>query len=181
MLTVREARLSDAEQIAKIHDETWKLTYGPIIADEDLKQVMTYDTRKIMWETTLSSQKVQQYVYVAEEDDQLLGFISGGKQRAEQFEFDAEIYDIYVLEKAQGKKVGHELLKRFVEKCVEDEYRSLLVWILTANPYGRFYVRYGARKVEAENTTIGSGTYEETAFGWKELKELHQELMQASL
>lgn len=57
MLTVREARLSDAEQIAKIHDETWKLTYGPIIADEDLEQVMTYDTRKIMWETTLSSQK----------------------------------------------------------------------------------------------------------------------------
>ncbi|MGP4073617.1 GNAT family N-acetyltransferase [Piscibacillus sp. B03] len=181
MLTVREARPNDAEQIAKIHDETWKLTYGPIIADEDLKQVMSFERRKIMWETTLASKKVQQYVYVAEKDGKLLGFISGGRQRAAQIKFDAEIYDIYVLQEAQGQRVGHELLKHFVQKCLEEGYHSLSVWILTANPYGRFYVRYGAKKVEAENTTIGSGTYEETAFGWEDLKKLELELMETSL
>ncbi|WP_277673770.1 GNAT family N-acetyltransferase [Piscibacillus halophilus] len=106
---------------------------------------------------------------------------SGGKQRAEHFSFDAEIYDIYVLKDAQGQRVGYELLKRFVEQCVDHGYQSLLVWILTVNPYGRFYVRYGATKVEAENTTIGSGTYEETAYGWKDLNDLNGQLMEISL
>ena len=44
MLTIRKATPNDAEQIARIHDETWKLTYGPLIANEDLEQVR--------WKTT---------------------------------------------------------------------------------------------------------------------------------
>ncbi|RPF50145.1 GNAT family N-acetyltransferase [Aquisalibacillus elongatus] len=180
MFNVRQATLKDAEQIAKVHDQTWKLTYQPLLANEDFQQVMTYEHRKIMWETTLASNRVQQYVYVAEHNNgDIIGFISGGQERTKNFDYELEIYNIYVLKEYQGHKVGHELLKQFVNQMIQDGYQSLLVWILTRNLYGKFYVRYGAKVVEAENVTIGHGTYEETAYGWKDVQHLNQKLLEA--
>ncbi|GEL76916.1 GNAT family N-acetyltransferase [Tenuibacillus multivorans] len=179
MLFIREATRDDAEQIANIHDQTWRLTYESLIDDEDLKQVMTLDHRRVMWETMLSSNKVNQYVFVAEEDDgKLVGFISGGLERTKNFDYEVEIYDIYVLKEYQKQSVGQRLLEEFVRQCLKDGYKSLLVWILTNNPYGQFYVRFGAQKVEAENVTIGHGTYEETAYGWSNIQTLADQLME---
>ncbi|TFB22114.1 GNAT family N-acetyltransferase [Filobacillus milosensis] len=181
MINVRAATLDDAKQIAGIHDQTWKSTYEPLIAEKDLKRVMNIEHRTIMWETTLSSSKVKQYVYVAEDErGEIVGFISGGKERTDNFDYEAEIYDIYVLEEFQGQKIGYKLFKKFVTQCLSDGYYSLLVWILTNNPYGDFYVKYGAKKVEAENVTIGDGTYEETAYGWNNIEFLAEELMVTS-
>ncbi|PKR78252.1 GNAT family N-acetyltransferase [Halalkalibacillus sediminis] len=177
MVTVRKARLEDAEHIAEVHDKTWRSTYEPIIKEADLQQVKSFQTRKIMWETALQSSKINQDVFVAvNENDEVLGFISGGKERTENFDYEGEIYDIYILEQYQGEGVGRLLLKAFVDSCEENGYTSLLVWILTKNPAGRFYTRHGAAKVEAENVTIGEGTYEETAYGWKDLNELKHNL-----
>ncbi|GAA0471046.1 GNAT family N-acetyltransferase [Alkalibacillus silvisoli] len=171
MLKVRRATVIDAEQIARVHDNTWKSTYETIIQEDDLQQVTSFENRKVMWETTL--QTLNHHVFVLDsKENGVVGFISGGKARTDHFEFDGEIFDIYISPAYQRKGYGQWLLSYFVNECNQLGYTSLLVWILTDNPYGQFYVRLGARRIEAENITIGTGTYEETAYGWKDLYQL---------
>ncbi|WP_188207039.1 GNAT family N-acetyltransferase [Alkalibacillus aidingensis] len=175
MVNVRKATVEDAEKVAKVHDQTWKWTYEPIIQKDDLQQVTSFEYKKIMWETTLRSP--HHHVFVVEtENGDIVGLISGGKERTGNFTYDGEIYQIYILPEYQRKGYGQRLLLAFVEECEEVGYQSLLVWILTDNPYGQFYVNLGAKKVEAENVTIGKGTYEETAYGWESIQTLKQNI-----
>ncbi|MDQ0159908.1 GNAT family N-acetyltransferase [Alkalibacillus salilacus] len=171
-MNIRRACVEDAEQIAKVHEQTWIETYQPIIEQDDLQQITSFEHRKIMWETALQT---NHHVFVLETlHEEIVGFIAGGKARTDYLEVEGEIYNIYVSPDYQGGGYGKELLRTFVEECETIGYQSLLVWILTDNPNGEFYVRLGARPIEAEQITIGKGTYEETAYGWYDLQKLKQ-------
>lgn len=103
------------------------------------------------------------------ENDEIKGFISGGKERTKRFGFDGEIYAIYLLEAYQRKGLGTMLLEAFAKEMKDAGYSSILVWVLTQNPSSKFYMDHGAKLVDKEETTIGKGTYQETAFGWKNI------------
>jgi L-amino acid N-acyltransferase YncA len=168
MTKIRKAMLEDAEQIAKVHVESWLSTYKNIVREEDLKQAVSFENRKVLWETILKTQKNKQILFVAEnEKNEVVGFISGGKERSKKFDYDGEIYAIYILKDEQGKGIGAKLLNAFMSACKEIGYESVLVWVLTANPSSKFYEHFGAKPIDAEEITIGEGTYKETAYGWE--------------
>ncbi|WP_027963829.1 GNAT family N-acetyltransferase [Halalkalibacillus halophilus] len=171
MITIREARKEDAAQIVSVYDQTWQATYEPLLKEDDLQEVTSTEHRKIMWETVLQSSTHRVYVVDSEESG-VVGFLSGGKERTENFNFDCEIYDIYIHPNHQRNGYGKMLVEAFVKDCYTNGNQSLLVWILTDNPFGDFYVRLGASVVEAENVTIGKGTYQETAYGWTSIEVL---------
>ncbi|WP_173917042.1 GNAT family N-acetyltransferase [Halobacillus sp. Marseille-Q1614] len=172
MVQVREARFEDAEQIANIHIESWKSTYKDLIDEQDMSNI-TLENRIALWETILKSPVNGQIALVIENDEgELVGFISGGKERTKNYNYDGEIYAVYLLDSYQRKGYGSKLLQRFGEEMKNSGYESLLVWILTRNPSTDFYRKFGAAPVEAEEVTIGQGTYEETAYGWEDLSEL---------
>ncbi|ELK47632.1 GNAT family N-acetyltransferase [Halobacillus sp. ACCC02827] len=172
MPEVRTARFEDAATIAEIHVKSWKSTYEDLIAEKDLSNT-TVEHRIALWETVLKKPVNGQIAYVIENDDhEPVGFVSGGKERTKNYGYDGEIYAIYLLEEYHGKGYGKQLLKAFTEGMLEAGYQSLLVWVLTNNPSSRFYIKYGADPVEAEKVTIGQGTYEETAYGWRNLLDL---------
>lgn len=176
MYRVREAKLEDAGAIASVHVKSWLTTYGNIIKHEDLKQVISYEWRKAQWEGILKSRTISRFIYVAEtEDGEIVGFISGGKERSKKFPYDGEIYAIYILQEHQGKGLGGMLLNTFAITLKENGYQSVLVWVLTSNPSSKFYEYFGAQPVDADHITIGSGTYEETAYGWDHIDDLLNE------
>ncbi|MFC0523451.1 GNAT family N-acetyltransferase [Pontibacillus salicampi] len=170
-MVIREAQLSDAKAIANVHVSSWKSAYQHLIEQQDM-QNLTLENRITLWETVLKKKINGQMVFVAEVEDHIVGFISGGKERTKNYGFDAEIYAIYLLEDYQGKGIGSGLFSAFVYNMAHEGYTSLLVWVLTQNPYKRFYEKYGAAPIEAEKVTIGKGTYEETAYGWKNMDKL---------
>lgn len=172
MFQVRKAVLGDAESVARVHVDSWKATYSELINEEDLTNI-TFENRKTLWETILKMPGAGQVALVIHNDDgEIVGFVSGGKERTKRFGYDGEIYAIYLLNKYQRQGLGTSLLKAFFAEMKKAGYRSLLVWVLTQNPSSQFYVRYGALPVEEEKTTIGEGTYQETAFGWKSVDEV---------
>ncbi|REJ07293.1 GNAT family N-acetyltransferase [Halobacillus trueperi] len=176
MPEVRAARFEDAETIAEIHVKSWKSTYKDLIDERDLSNT-TVEHRIALWETVLRTPVNGQIAYVIENDHgEVVGFVSGGKERTKNYGFDGEIYAIYLLDEYQGKGYGKEMLRVFSNGMLEAGYQSLLVWVLTNNPSSQFYIKYGADPVEAERVTIGQGTYEETAYGWSELKRLTDRL-----
>lgn len=171
MFQVRKARYEDAEQIANIHVSTWKSTYTDLLDEKDLSN-MTYENRKAIWETILQLQKKDQCTIVICEKERIVGFISGGPERTKRFDYDSEIYTIYLLDGYQRKGLGGQLLKAFSEEMKALGNRSVLVWILKQNPSSQFYERYQAKPVGEEETTIGKGTYQETAYGWEDIDDL---------
>ncbi|MRG86893.1 GNAT family N-acetyltransferase [Salinibacillus xinjiangensis] len=175
MFNVREATVKDAEEVAKVHVDSWRSTYKDLVKEEDLAQETSYENRKVFWETILKSQLTKQILYVAENrEHQVVGFVSGGPERSKKFPYEGEIYAIYILEEYQGQGIGKKLLTSFMHKAMEMDYESILVWVLTANPSSQFYEYFGAKPIDAEEITIGEGTYEETAYGWDDVRPLIQ-------
>ncbi|WP_245937432.1 GNAT family N-acetyltransferase [Saliterribacillus persicus] len=168
---IRAATKEDKVAIAEVHVQSWKATYQDLINEQDISNT-TVDHRITLWETVLSLPKERQPVFVMEVAGQIIGFISGGSERTKRFGIDGEIYAIYLLPEFQQKGMGRELLRTFAEEMDKLGYRSLLVWVLTQNPSNQFYIKYGAEKIEEEATTIGEGTYQETAYGFKDIRKL---------
>ncbi|WP_386055666.1 GNAT family N-acetyltransferase [Thalassobacillus hwangdonensis] len=169
---IRKATYEDAEKIADVHVKSWKSTYKDLIEEKDLSN-MTLENRTALWETVLKVPVNGQIVLVLEDENGgIIGFVSGGKERTRHYGFDGEIYAIYLLEEHQRKGYGTDLLRAFTNEMASAGYESLLVWVLTHNPSSQFYASHGAKQVEAEMVTIGEGTYEETAFGWKDIHAL---------
>ncbi|MCP3032459.1 GNAT family N-acetyltransferase [Halobacillus sp. A1] len=172
MAHVRAAQLEDAEQIANIHIKSWKSTYKDLIDEQDMSNI-TLENRMALWETVLKSPINGQVAFVIENNKgEVVGFVSGGKERTKNYTYDGEIYAIYLLDEYQRIGYGSWLLNSFAQAMKAAGYQSLLVWVLTRNPSANFYKVLGAKPVEAEEVTIGSGTYEETAYGWNDINDL---------
>ncbi|MBM7571424.1 GNAT family N-acetyltransferase [Aquibacillus albus] len=174
MFHIRKAELKDAEKIANVHLKSWKSTYSDLINEQDMSNI-TYENRKTLWETILKMpMKGQPALVIHDDKEEIIGFISGGKERTKRFGYDGEIYAIYLLGEYQRKGLGSMLLEAFAKEMKKEGYQSILVWVLTQNPTSQFYLDYGAKQIDKEETTIGQGTYQETAFGWKNIDELLQ-------
>ncbi|MFD1037635.1 GNAT family N-acetyltransferase [Virgibacillus byunsanensis] len=173
MFSIRKAVYEDAEDIAEIHVSSWKSTYTELLDEKDISNI-TYENRKTLWETILRMQKKEQCTFVIYKNDnhKIVGFVSGGPERTKRFEYDTEIYTIYLLDEFQKMGLGARLLKVFAEEMMELGYKSILVWVLKQNPSSRFYERYHASPVGEEEITLGEGTYKETAYGWENINGL---------
>jgi len=180
MYHIRKANIEDALAIAEVHVNSWKNTYQDLINEQDLTNT-TIEHREIYWETILKLPREQQPVIVIEEEGKIVGFISGGKERTERFGFDGEIFAIYLMPSHQRKGLGKLLLKAFTDEMHALGYRSLLIWVLTKNPTHQFYIKFGAEKIDQEQTTIGDGTYQETAFGFENIEDLLKKLAEKGL
>jgi ribosomal protein S18 acetylase RimI-like enzyme len=112
-------------------------------------------------------------VFVAEDASEVVGFASGGRERAGETGYAGELYAIYLLEHAQRRGLGRELFRAVVEGLRGMELADLIVWVLRDNqPARRFYERLGGVYVRSQPITIGPGTLEEVSYGWRRLDDV---------
>ena len=74
-MMIRKATIVDAEDIAKVHVDSWKTAYKGILPDEFLNR-LSYEQRTMLWERNT----LEQNVYVAENaEGKVVGFSIGEK------------------------------------------------------------------------------------------------------
>jgi GNAT superfamily N-acetyltransferase len=169
-LMIRPARLTDAPAIARIHADTWRTTYRSIVPDDYLDNIDSVFKVSI-YEKRLAEPGA--FYFVAEyEKAGIVGFLNGGPTRSPNLPFQAELYAIYVLATHQNKRIGSLLTEALVHGLRDASMNSLLVWVLTDNPYRRFYEKLGGRQVAKKLETVGGKSLEETAFAWDDLCKL---------
>lgn len=167
---VRPAGVSDAAAIARVHVETWRTAYRGLLPDDFLDSLSeaAYADR---WSRLLGADSSR--VYVAEEDGGVVGFASGGRERAGEVGFAGELYAIYVLATAQRRGHGRQLVKAVVDGLREAGLTDMIVWVLRDNPVARrFYESLGGIYVRSQPITIGSAQLEEVSYGWKRLEDV---------
>ena len=164
---VRQAGPEDAAGIARVHVATWRTAYRGLLSDDFLASLSesAYAER---WRRTLSG--AADRVYVAENVDGIIGFASGGKERAGEGAYSGELYAIYVLREAQGHGHGRRLVQAVVGGLRELGLPNMIVWVLRDNVAARrFYERLGGTYVREQPITIGSTLLQEVSYGWPSL------------
>jgi GNAT superfamily N-acetyltransferase len=127
---IRLGTPDDAKGVARVHVETWQAAYAHALPREQLQALSLEDAveRSRRWPPT----------FVAEQDGEILGFVSVGSSRDPGT--DGELFAIYVHPQHWGTGTGRALIQ-----AGEDELRRLghhdaVLWVLDDNPRARrFY------------------------------------------
>jgi ribosomal protein S18 acetylase RimI-like enzyme len=167
---VRPAHPDDAAAIAHVHVASWRTTYRDLLPAEFLAS-LTESGYTERWRRVIGEGSSR--VYVAEEAGEVVGFASCGRERAGETGFAGELYAIYILDSAQRRGHGRELVRAAVGGLREMGLKDMIIWVLRENrPARRFYERLGGVYVRSQPITIGSATLEEISYGWRSLDDV---------
>ncbi|MEW5323082.1 GNAT family N-acetyltransferase [Geobacillus thermoleovorans] len=167
---IRKATWADAPAIASVHVESWKTTYSGIVPDAYL-ETLSVGEKQPLWEKVLSQS--DHSLFVAEENGRIVGFVSGGRNRATEgpiAKYDGELYAIYLLKEVQRKGLGRQLVQALVGDLAQKGVRSMVVWVLADNPSRGFYERLGGENIAQEEVEIGGKPLLEWCYGWKDIQ-----------
>jgi ribosomal protein S18 acetylase RimI-like enzyme len=102
----------------------------------------------------------------------VIGFAAGGATIHPVEGFDGEMGAIYLLASYQKMGAGAALVRRVAGALRERGFRSMVVWVLKANPARGFYERMGGELVGEQGIEIGGVALPEVAYGWREVRAL---------
>jgi ribosomal protein S18 acetylase RimI-like enzyme len=165
---IRPADVADAPAIARVHVATWRSTYHDLLP-EDFLESLTESGYEDRWRRFIAERSGR--IYVAQNGTKdVVGFASGGRERAGETGYAGELYAIYLLESSQRRGFGRELVRAVVGGLREMGLEDMIIWVLRDNrPARDFYERLGGAYVRAQPITIGSATLEEVSYGWPRL------------
>jgi GNAT superfamily N-acetyltransferase len=167
-LTVRKARPSDAEAIARIYVEAWQDTY-PAVLPTRLLLAMTVEGQTNRWRNAIAM-AARESVYVAEDDRHaVVAMTSLGRARDPMLGFEGEIYTLYVDPARTGLGVGRALLGGAFSALAERGHGNCLIWAHAKNPARFFYEAMGGKLVAERTTSMMGVPVPEVAFGWRRL------------
>ncbi len=163
--TIRQAILSDAESIARVRVDTWRSVYKGIVSAELLDR-LSVDRDAARWRENLSSPQPV-FVYVAEVENQVVGFATGGAERSSDPDYGGEVYAIYILPQFQGQGIGRALIDAGRLWLLGRGFTNMLIWVLKDNLAARaFYVAQGGQEVREKPVEIGPQTLPEIGYGF---------------
>ncbi len=160
-LIIREATELDAENITKMHIQSWQETYKNIVDQEYLDNLPdTFETR-LKFRQEILSRKDRAILLIAEKDGKIIGFCDAGIIR-EYEGAKGEVYAIYLLKEYQGSGIGKKLFQQAVEFLFANNLTPFVVLVLKDNlPARKFYEKCGGIKIGEETIDISDKNYEE--------------------
>ena len=169
-IVVREAVGADAARIARVHVESSRAAHAGLLPEETLA-AFDFGRRLETWGRTLAGGLA--FVYVAEVEGRLVGFASGGAERAGDADFDGELYTLYVLPGEQRRGAGRLLTLALAGRLAAEGFGAMLLWVLEGNaPARRFYESLGGAAVRRREDERGGRTLAEVGYGWADLEGL---------
>ncbi len=164
---LRTATPADAPAIARVHVASWRTTYPGMLPDSYLAamDVRDYTGR---WARALRSPLSPGAVTVVEEEGEIVGFASCGRQRDGNQPYEGELYAIYLLQEVQGHGYGRALVEVSAAALAEKRITSMVVWVLRDNAHARgFYERLGGAYLRTRELDFGYGvTAMEVSYLW---------------
>lgn len=168
---IRMARQEDANEITKVHVDVWRTTYRRIIPDHILDG-LSYEQKAESNKAELLKSDSKSNFFVAEDDqEKVIGFVKCGPNRECNKNYEAEIYSIYLLKEFQGQGIGKSLLSHAARWLREQNYQSMLVWVLKDNPACKFYQALGGAELESKTVEIGFPLLR-VSYGWSDIGSL---------
>lgn len=171
-MIIRHGRTEDIPGIAKVHVDSWKTTYRGIVPDSYLSS-LDIEEREESWKQIFAAGFAESVLLAAEnEQGEVVGFASGGRERTGKYPYSGELYAIYLLEEYQRRGIGRKLFSELASRLIDKGYSSMLVWVLADNPCRPFYESFHPVQVDEETIEIGGTPLQEIAFAWSDITGL---------
>jgi GNAT superfamily N-acetyltransferase len=162
---IRQARLADAEAIARTHTLSWQSSYRGILPDAILDGI-DVQQRVIRRRAILQDPTVLSLVAYDISQQQIVGFCDAGRSRAVGHPV-AEIYAIYLEHRAKRYGLGRELFERTTAWLRAQQLSSLIIWVLENNHHARrFYEAMGGRAAQCAPSVIDGFAVVKRAYVW---------------
>lgn len=155
---IRPATPADAARIATVHIASWQEAYRGVVPDDYLA-ALDEAARARTWRDTLTGLERGHHVWVAEDEDGIVGFSYLGPSRDEDADRTTmEIYAIYLDPHAWGRGVARELMRTTLAAVPDGA--TVTLWALDANERSRhFYRRSGFTPDGVERMEEFGGQY----------------------
>jgi GNAT superfamily N-acetyltransferase len=151
--SIRRANRSDANEVGRVHYRSHVETYSGTFPDGVI-QAFPAEQRAQMWERMIAGDSGA--LWVAEVDEQVVGFAATGPSRDDPPVRALELGSIYLLAAHHGSGLGQALL----DAALGAQNASL--WVLDDNPRARsFYTRNGFTPDGAEKVDEQFGNVRE--------------------
>lgn len=147
-IKVRVAEQKDIPSLARIHVETWQCAYKGQVPDEYLNS-LSVTTRTQKWREIVDKQEEGTQTFVAEVDNQVVGFCFVGYCRDEdQGKDTGELWSIYIDAKFMIMGVGSSLMNEAIKFFKSNGYKKATLWVLDTNAKSRKWYENRGWKVE---------------------------------
>lgn len=162
---IRQAKLADADGIARTHAASWRSSYRGILPDAVLDRIAV-DQRAASWRRTLQDHSVLTLVAYDVTHNDIVGFCDAGRSRGDS-PYAAEVYRIYIEHHAKRHGLGREMLEQVIDWLRGQQLRSLIIWVLDNNHHARrFYEAMGGRAASRIASTVSGFPVVELAYVW---------------
>jgi GNAT superfamily N-acetyltransferase len=171
----RKATEADAKAIATLHAESWRAHYRGAYRDEYLDGEV-FEDRLRVWEARLSAPAPNQFVILAEEDDDLIGFAC--TYGAYDESWGSLLDNLHVRPESHGQGVGLRLMSEVAAWCRANyPGYGLYLWVLESNHRAqRFYQHLGANDQGGEiSKPPGGGQIHGRRYAWKVVPDISRE------
>lgn len=184
MIAVRDARLADAEGMARVQVEGWRHAYGGFMPAEFIAaRSLAVRTRE--WGERLAAPAPGTIGLVAEKAGRVVGIAGGGPPLGDEKivdgdieEFTAQVYGLYVEPGQIGQGLGRRLLAGLAQRLAQAGHANLVLWAFEENSYRRFYDRLGGRVVARGLWDVDGIRLDEIAYGWADVGALVEACLQ---
>ncbi len=145
-MVVREARATDATEVARIYVESWNAGFGDLMGTIGLD-----DARVRRWENDLTNSRTRWWVAETAEDihgpSRIVGLVGVGPSRDPVDPQLGELDTIAVDPTCWRGGVGAALMRTALGSLVESGYREAVLWTVTGYARGQaFYEATGWRR-----------------------------------
>jgi len=167
-LKIREAKLSEAELIGSLHASSWMTAYRGLLSDEYLDNDLEAERRKY-WLKKMPTITNKEFVLVAEENGELIGFVAVlDKPEAG---FDALVDNLHVRPDLKRRGIGGKLLNAVATRLLDTQRKSFYLFVLIGNTEAEnFYLAKGGRPLDILTHEFGGKVVQATRFAWEHLE-----------
>jgi GNAT superfamily N-acetyltransferase len=151
MYHIRQANTNDVATILRIAEETWWVTYSPIIETEQIAFMLNeiYSPKKVAAQI---GGNLQTYLLLIEGDEPVA--FAGYSPRDEDHEI-YKLHKLYCLPVTQGKGYGKILINEVCQKTLEAGKYTLELNVNRFNTAKTFYEKMGFAVAYEEDIAIG--------------------------
>lgn len=176
MVTIRRARPTDAEAMARVHLESWRSTYAGVLPDAHLAGLSLW-REAAGYERAIADRRGGHAGFVALADGQeapgagVVGFVTGGLSRRPQIA-EGEVETLYLLDDFRERGIGRRLMRAMASHLASLGAQSAFAWVLEDNPSRWFYERLGARLAAREGLRFAGRPVTQLAYAWEPIHTL---------
>ena len=157
MITYRKAEPTDCLAIAILKGIVWNTTYKGIYSDESLTNYDVMKNQRI-FEQIVVNPEIE--VYVAVQDNHIIGFMTCGTPYKPFQDFQQEIGMLYILKECQRQGIGTSFWNIARTQAVQHGYKKFCVAVNKQNyPAQKFYTAMGCIKVCEDDFQIHYGYF----------------------